>query len=177
MTNLMRTAIGTAATEAMESFISHPSPLQLAALGAFALLTIAAAIWITGRPAFQRREIMTQNETEFFERLTSALPGSNIWPQVPIFALLEPKRIAKNGKFPNSFRLISNRRVDWVIANGAKPLLIIELDDRTHDARADRRRDRILQSCGYRVLRYQSKNRPSPATIAADVRAVLQTGS
>jgi very-short-patch-repair endonuclease len=44
-------------------------------------------------------------------------------------------------------------------------IAVIELDDRSHDAKRDAKRDQILKSCGYRVLRFQSKKRPEPEQI------------
>jgi very-short-patch-repair endonuclease len=67
--------------------------------------------------------------------------------------------------FWRAFRAISNTRVDWVIARDMEVIAVIELDDRTHDPRKDARRDRILASCGYKVLRFESHRRPDPRQI------------
>lgn len=159
----------------METFISQITPWQLSLVALAGAAFIGLIIWSIGRPSFRRRDLMTANETEFFHRLTGALPAYNIWPQVPIFALLEPKGTRQKGHLPSSFRQISNRRVDWVIARGPIPVIVIELDDKTHNVRADKRRDKILSSCGYPVLRYESKSRPTQQTIANDVQALIAT--
>jgi hypothetical protein len=46
---------------------------------------------------------------------------------------------------------------------------LVEPDDRTHDARRDAERDRILESAGYRVLRWDSRDKPTLAQIAAAI--------
>ena len=54
-------------------------------------------------------------------------------------------------------------------------LLIIELDDRTHDAGSDRQRDAITKAAGYQTLRFQSKNKPSVAELADLFAKLLPT--
>jgi len=103
---------------------------------------------------------MTDNEAEFYQRLVSAFPDLQIWPQVPLLSLIRPDAKPGSRAFWVAFRKISNARVDWVIVQDLEILAIIELDDRTHNFRRDAARDQILKSCGYRVLRFSSKRRP-----------------
>jgi very-short-patch-repair endonuclease len=44
---------------------------------------------------------------------------------------------------------------------------VVELDDRMHDAKADRQRDAITRAAGYQTIRYQSRQKPSESEIAA----------
>jgi len=44
---------------------------------------------------------------------------------------------------------------------------LIELDDRTHNATADRQRDAITKTAGYQTFRFPSKQKPTEAQIAA----------
>jgi len=44
---------------------------------------------------------------------------------------------------------------------------LVELDDRTHDVKADRQRDAVTKAAGYQTIRYQSRQKPSEAEIAA----------
>jgi Protein of unknown function (DUF559) len=46
-------------------------------------------------------------------------------------------------------------------------LALVELDDSTHNAHADQQRDAITKAAGYQTIRFQSKNKPSQAEIAA----------
>jgi hypothetical protein len=104
---------------------------------------------------------MTDNEREFYRRLIAAFPECQIWPQVPNLAMLRPD--AKDGSRAlwRGFRMISNTRVDWVLLRDLQILAIIELDDRTHDARKDAKRDQILAFCGYKVVPFNSRRRPT----------------
>jgi very-short-patch-repair endonuclease len=44
---------------------------------------------------------------------------------------------------------------------------LIELDDRTHKASADRQRDAITKAAGYQMFRFKSNQKPSLTEIAA----------
>lgn len=80
-------------------------------------------------------------------------------------ALVRPDAKTGTRAFWLAFRAISNTRVDWVIARDMEVLAIVELDDRSHDAGKDARRDQVLRSCGYRVIRFASNRRPMPQQI------------
>lgn len=128
-------------------------------------ILLVLVLFLTRKPRYRRSTIMTENEREFYGRLLAACPDCQIWPQVPILALVRPEAKEGTRAFWLAFRMISNTRVDWVIARDMEVLAIVELDDRTHDARKDARRDQVLKSCGYRVIRFSSKNRPDPQQI------------
>ena len=156
----------------MMDTLQWTSEHQLLVLGAslLALTVVAiAAHRYAFRPSFRPRRLMTDNEVEFHRRIAKALPDFEVWPQVPIFALIEPQSRQGSARWRRGLRLISNRRVDWVIAQHAKPLLVIELDDKTHDPNNDRKRDQILGSCDFHVIRYKSHLRPSSDEIRRDV--------
>lgn len=147
-------------------------PVLVACVLLLALVALAAHRYAF-RPSFRRRELLTENEREFHRRLLSALPDLEIWPQVPIFALIEPESRQGSARWKRGLRLISNRRVDWVIAKRGKPLLVIELDDKTHDPKSDKKRDQILASCDFHVLRYKSHLKPSSDEIRRDVMQAI----
>ena len=54
-------------------------------------------------------------------------------------------------------------------------LLIIELDDRIHQASQDRKRDAIMSTAGYQTQRFNSKNKPSMAELAEHFAKLLPT--
>jgi len=116
--------------------------------------------------------ILTANEAEFFRRLRRALPDAYIFPQVGMSALIGPKSSGK--KALADFRRISQKRVDVAIYTAALELVaIVELDDRTHDAKRDATRDAYLQSAGIRTIRFQSRNKPDELKIR---QAILSPG-
>ncbi len=136
-----------------------------AAAGLLLVLALAAFLHRSRKPRYRPGSIMTANEREFYRRLVSACPDCQIWPQVPILALVRPDAKEGTRAFWLAFRAISNARVDWVIVRDMDVLAVVELDDRSHDVRKDARRDQILASCGYRVVRFASHRRPSPQQI------------
>jgi len=130
---------------------------------------ILALLHVAQRPRFKPHPLMTRNEREFYTRLLAAFPECQIWPQVPVLALLQPDARENSRAFWRGFRMISNARVDWVIVKDLEVLAIIELDDRTHNVRKDAKRDQIFASCGYRVVRFNAKQRPAPEQIRKTV--------
>jgi hypothetical protein len=136
----------------------------LAGCALLVVMLVLILVW-TRKPRYRRHTIMTDNEREFYGRLLAACPDCQIWPQVPILALARPDAKEGSRAFWTAFRRISNTRVDWAIVRDMDVLAIVELDDRSHDARKDAERDRILRSCGYRVVRFNSSRRPNPRQI------------
>ncbi|MDP8920402.1 MAG: DUF2726 domain-containing protein [Pseudomonadota bacterium] len=136
----------------------------LAGCALLVVMLVLILVW-TRKPRYRRHTIMTDNEREFYGRLLAACPDCQIWPQVPILALVRPDAKEGSRAFWMAFRRISNTRVDWAIVRDMDVLAIVELDDRSHDARKDAERDRILRSCGYRVVRFNSSRRPNPRQI------------
>jgi hypothetical protein len=136
----------------------------LAGCALLVVMLVLILVW-TRKPRYRRHTIMTDNEREFYGRLLAACPDCQIWPQVPILALVRPDAKEGSRAFWTAFRRISNTRVDWAIVRDMDVLAIVELDDRSHDTRKDAERDRILRSCGYRVVRFNSSRRPNPRQI------------
>jgi Protein of unknown function (DUF2726) len=135
------------------------------AAGGLLLVLMLVLVLRPRKPRFRRQPVMTANEREFYGRLAAACPDCQIWPQVPILALVRPDAKTGTRAFWLAFRAISNTRVDWVIARDMEVLAVVELDDRSHDPRKDARRDQVLRSCGYRVIRFASHRRPTPQQI------------
>lgn len=139
--------------------------------GVLVLLALLAILYYARKPRFKPQALMTANEREFYKRLLVAFPHCQVWPQVPVLALLRPDEKEDSRAFWRGFRMISNARVDWVIVQDLEVVAVVELDDRTHDARKDAKRDKILTSCGYRVVRFNSKRRPTHDQIRQAVAA------
>ncbi len=118
---------------------------------------------------YQRRDLMTDNEMEFFGRLVAALPDHYIFPQVAMSALLDPA--ASDRRQAHSDRLrIAQQRTDYVVCNRrCEVVAVVELDDRTHTQAKDAVRDGRLAQGGYRTVRFQSRQKPPAAAIRAAV--------
>ncbi|NTU76349.1 MAG: DUF2726 domain-containing protein [Alphaproteobacteria bacterium] len=110
---------------------------------------------------------MTANEREFFGRLARALPDYHVFSQVAFNALLDAQKgLVWRDRFQTRNRF--DRKVaDYVICrrDTFEVLAIVELDDRTHKAEKDQKRDVLLTGAGYRVVRFQSRSKPSEAEI------------
>ena len=145
---------------------------QAGGLVLIALAAAAAAFLIARRKPWlariERKPIMTANEAEFFQRLRKALPSHHVFPQVAFAAVLTDDG-KLTGKARWSVRAKFDRKIaDFLICDAALNILaIIELDDRTHEAAADRQRDAITAAAGYRTLRFQARNKPSISELAA----------
>jgi len=154
--------------------------LFLATLIILVAATIIAYVLISSRPkapAYRKRAIMTPNELEFHSRLTRALEGLHVCPQVAMHALIEPTSLHGQTRL-RDFRRVSQKIVDFAVFDAQWAIvLVIELDDRTHIASRDAVRDSYMSAAGIRTLRYQSRAKPSEVQIAADVRAVQQAAS
>ena len=121
---------------------------------------------------FKAKFMLTANELEFLGRLETAVPELRFHAQVAMGALLDPAVSRKEGK--EFFRLrgmFSQKIVDFVAQNRKDGTIvaIIELDDRTHDGEKDAKRDSMLASAGYRIIRWHSKTKPEVAAIRAEL--------
>lgn len=130
-----------------------------------ALKAGGASVNSDGIGRYKAAALMSENEREFFGRLLAACPDHFVFPQVAMGALIAPASSDK--KIAHADRLrVAQQRVDFVICDKAcKVVVVIELDDRTHQASKDQRRDDRLQQGGIRTVRFQSKNRPDAAAI------------
>lgn len=114
--------------------------------------------------AIVQKPILTPNEMEFFYRLTRALPSYHVFPQVAFGAILQAtgkNRYAARGTF-------SQKMADYVVCepDTMKIVAIVELDDKTHNSEKDAKRDQMLESAGYRAIRFPSKKKPSESEIS-----------
>ena len=124
-----------------------------------------------GEGKYKAKALLTENELEFLGRLESAAPELRFHSQVSMGALIEPDVSRKNnGKDYYRLRgMISQKIVDYVAQNrnDGSIVAIIELDDRTHNNEKDAKRDAMLASAGYRIIRWNSKAKPDLAAIRA----------
>jgi Protein of unknown function (DUF2726) len=112
---------------------------------------------------------MTENEKAFFNRLQRALPGHTVFPQVSFAAIMtDDGRLTQQKRWAVRSRF--NRKIaDFVVCEREtlEIIALVELDDRTHSAMADRNRDELTKAAGYQTIRFQSNQWPSEGEIAA----------
>ncbi|MDD3182247.1 MAG: DUF2726 domain-containing protein [Alphaproteobacteria bacterium] len=150
-------------------------PLVAVLAGAVVLAVLGAILSHRGkmRPVVpvEKKPLMTANEREFFGRLARALPDCHVFPQVAFNALLDARKglgWQERGQTRNRF----DRKVaDYVICHRDtfEVLAIVELDDRTHRAEKDEQRDALLTGAGYRVIRFQSRAKPTETEIVVAI--------
>ena len=121
---------------------------------------------------YQGKDLLTENELEFFGRLVQALPQYYIFPQVAMSALLEAA--STNEARRNTDRLrIAQQRIDYVVCDRhCNVIAVVELDDRTHSRAKDQVRDERLEQAGIQTLRFESRAKPSLQAIRAAIREV-----
>jgi len=126
----------------------------------------------------QARTLLTGNEREFFGRLNRAVGNDfRVLPQVAMGALLEPRAGEGSQQYWAIRRLFSQKIVDFVICSPSldRPLLVVELDDKSHDKKRDKdaARDALMLEAGIPTLRWDSRNKPSVEEIRRDIFAKI----
>jgi very-short-patch-repair endonuclease len=122
---------------------------------------------------------MTKAENEFFDVVINAA-GSNcyVFPQVHLSEILDHK--VKGQNWQHALHYINQKSVDYVICDKTyrRPLLAIELDDRSHDSESRQQRDanveRILQEAEIPLLRFRDIQGSTSNDIAARIQSALQ---
>jgi hypothetical protein len=144
-------------------------PAVFAGLGL--AIIIAVLLFQHGRKPWlahiQRKRLLTPNEIEFLYRLQRALPAHHVFPQVSFAAFLtDDGKLSRKSSW--AVRARFDRKIaDYVVCDQNFSIIaLVELDDRTHDAKADRHRDAITRAAGYQTIRFQSRQKPSVAEIA-----------
>jgi hypothetical protein len=133
------------------------------------VLAVVAAKSKSAKPkrngTYRQRNLMTDNEEEFFGRLVVALPDHYIFPQVAMSALLDTASSDKRTAHGDRLK-IAQQRVDYVICTRrCEVVAVIELDDKMHSRAKDELRDARLEQAGIRTVRFQARNKPKVEAI------------
>lgn len=126
----------------------------------------------SAKDRFKAKPLLSPNELEFLGRLEAAVPELRICPQVAMGSILDPGIPRSEGKAYMRLRgMFAQKFVDFVAQDRKSGAIvaIIELDDRTHKADKDAKRDAMLASAGYKTVRWQSKAKPDAAAIRAEL--------
>lgn len=111
---------------------------------------------------YKRKDfLMSRAEHEIFDILVDITKDQYyVFPQIHLPTILDNKVVGQNWK--GAFRHIDEKSVDFVVCDKAyiKPLLAIELDDRTHERDSRKIRDgeveRILSNANLPLLRFDN---------------------
>lgn len=109
--------------------------------------------------AYQRKKILTKNEYYFYTKLKEVTNKYNlqILTKIRLADLIEvkPYSINKN-EWGTYFNKIKAKHIDFAIVDDMKVLLIIELDDQSHNNIERIERDKFvddnLTACGYKIV-------------------------
>lgn len=116
------------------------------------------------------KEFMTRREQAMLAALEQVLPRYRVHAQVAMGALLTVPRQLGRRSTPTDRNAFAQKIVDFVIFDPTtgKIVALVELDDRTHDARKDRTRDAMTTRAGYQTIRIPASARPTiPTALAA----------
>jgi very-short-patch-repair endonuclease len=99
------------------------------------------------------KRMMSANEINLYEKLTSYLPNYIIFSQVSFSAFLNSKDYATRATFNRKF-------ADFVILDRNYEIVcLVELDDSSHRNKEykDKQRDALCMKGGYQVIRFSSQ--------------------
>lgn len=118
---------------------------------------------------YKSRPILTDNETEFYNRMIAALPDYVVHTQIAMSALIEPRvdRREDGSEYMRQRAKFSQKYVDFVVCRPGKleVIAIVELDDITHDLEKDAARDEMLEGAYYNIVRWHSRKKPTKEMI------------
>ena len=151
-------------------------PLAWLGLALLALIALGLLLGLRRRrPGFRvvRRALLTENEKEFLSRLEAAFPGHRVMVQVCMGALMAPAVRGGSGDYLSIRGRFAQKIVDYVVLDGALEVVaLVELDDKTHRVARDAERDAMTAAAGYVTLRYDSRRKPEPQAIRAELAAL-----
>lgn len=127
-----------------------------------------------GRWPVYARPILTEAERGFYARLRSAVPQYAVLCQVQIGQFVEVRDAKRRQEVRNRYDRLT---ADFVLCSeDFRALLVIELDDSSHDRSAQRTRDAkkdaVLAAAGVPVLRFRGT--PSVDRIRGEVLKALR---
>lgn len=128
----------------------------------------------------KKRFLLTRAEHEFFDTLVRAVGGEYyIFPQITLGQLVDSRVVGQSWR--GAFSHINRKSVDFVLCDKAyiSPILVIELDDSSHDFPERQIRDqeveRILASVELPLLRLRNPASFIPAELAQVIRSKIDS--
>lgn len=153
-------------------------PLVAVILFAFAAVILVAAL--KGRtgsaePAVVAKPFLTARESAMLAILEEVLPGCRIHGQVAMGALLRVEPVVGRKMSPAHRNRFSQKIVDFVAQDRqtGEVVALIEIDDRSHSAEADAKRDQMTAQAGYRTIRIAAVARPTITDVRASLGCLL----
>jgi len=129
-----------------------------------------------GVPGLKSKRLLTDNEVEFYHRLSRAVAGDwLIFPQVSMGALVDTTLSPENPNYWPARSEFSSKICDFVLCHPKTltPVLVVELDDVMHDFSKDAKRDELMARAGHRTLRFWSRKKPSIGDLKLEIDRAL----
>lgn len=144
------------------------------ALAAIALLRLLGGGSGIGRLPVRPRELMTKRERIVCGFIEQAMPSTRVHAQVSMGAILQPVRGLDRSRATTVRNRFSSKRVDFLLEDRASGdvIAIVELDDRTHNARQDAQRDQMTARAGYTTIRLAA-GRQTPLSVRTALTEAL----
>ncbi len=132
-------------------------------------------------PYQPQKSILTDAELSFYHVLITALNGRlTTCVQIPLISLIYPK--TGNHKRNNTYRnKIDRKRVDFVLCDPQtlRPMLVIELDDSTHQRTSRQKRDtfveKALEAAKIPIMRVKTQATYPPRELLLEMKEKLNT--
>lgn len=131
------------------------------------------AVW-----PYEPLPIMTNSEVVFFRLLQEAVQDEYlIFSQVQLSRIIDAKHAEDSGKWLNRINRMS---VDYLLVDAVDaqtPLVVIELDDWSHESkarqRADAKKDKALSCAGIPVMRFHGEHMPTAPILQREISQVV----
>ncbi|MBT0671113.1 DUF2726 domain-containing protein [Novosphingobium profundi] len=152
-------------------------PYIIAGALVFAILpSLMKLLRASSPPKVAPRPLMTRMERRTITCIEMVIPWARVHAQVSMGAILKPRGKLSRSQATTIRNRFSSKRIDFVVEHPTtgEIIMLIELDDSTHNARNDRWRDTLTKSAGYITIRLPAGEVPSRQSIYMHIRAAAQ---
>ncbi|WBY18127.1 DUF2726 domain-containing protein (plasmid) [Erythrobacteraceae bacterium WH01K] len=121
------------------------------------------------------KPLMTPAERRVCLMIERAMPGARVHSQVSMGAIMNPANGLSKSEWWTTFNKFSSKRVDFLVEDphSGRIILLVELDDRSHDRRSDTDRDALTRHAGYTTVRLPAGERPTQTSVERHIEAAL----
>jgi len=146
--------------------------ISLGTLGALAWLLLPDAPFGGGAPAPVAKPLMTRREQAMLVVLEQMLPAYRFHAQVSMGAIMAAPKPVGRRRYASDRNAFSQKIVDFVVEDRTtgKIVALIEVDDSTHNASRDLKRDAMTASAGYRTIRIPHSAAPTVAGVMDQIQ-------